>query len=78
MVEDSWSQQMLEIWKKIYNFLSTWYYTFNVLYKMDIKSIVSSLQKLHSGSDPYDDIMYKVVGWSLNVPSTHVVFYAYW
>ena len=26
---------------------------------MDMKSIVSSLEKLHSGSDPYDVIMIK-------------------
>ena len=33
-----------------------------------MKSIVSSLKKLPSGLDPGDATMYKVVGWSLNVP----------
>ena len=48
-----------------------------MLYMMDMKSIVSSLEKPHSGSDLDDSSMYKVVGWSLNVPSIPVVFYAY-
>ena len=34
-------------------------YTFNVLFIMDMKSIVSSLEKLHSGSDPDDATLNK-------------------
>ena len=52
MIEYYWSQQMLKIERK-YNILFMHdSYTFNVFFMMDTKSIVSSLEKLHSGSDP--------------------------
>ena len=34
-------------------------YTFNVLFMMDMKSIVSSLEKMHYGLDPYDATLNK-------------------
>ena len=34
-------------------------YTFNVLFMMDMKSVVSSLEKLHCGSNPDDAILNK-------------------
>ena len=59
MVEDSWSQQMLKIQrKKTISFMHD-NYMFNVLFMMDMKFIVSSLEKLHSGSDPDDATLNK-------------------
>ena len=59
MVEDSWSQQMLKIEIKENILFLDDNYTFNVLLVMDMKSIVSSLKKLHSGSDPDDATLNK-------------------
>ena len=59
MVEDSRSQQMLKIEIK-YNILFLHdNYTFNVLFMMDMKSIASSLEKLHYGLDPKDATLIK-------------------
>ena len=54
MVEDSWSQQMLKIERKDMILFPHDNYTFNVLFMIDMKYIVSSLEKLHSGLDPDD------------------------
>ena len=49
----------VEDWKKIWDFISARYYTFNMLYMIDLISMVSSLDKLHLGSDPNDATIYK-------------------
>ena len=54
MVEDSWSQQMLKIERKEKILFLHDNYAFNVLFMMDMKSIVSSLEKLYYGLNPYD------------------------
>ena len=59
MVEDSWSQQMLNIEIKYKTFFLHDITQLNVLYMMNMKSIVSSLEKLHSGSNPDDDTLNK-------------------
>ena len=59
MVEGSWSQQMMKIKRKDKIFFLHDNYTFNVLFMMDMKLIVSSLEKLHSGSDPDDATLNK-------------------
>ena len=59
MVEDSWSQQMLKIERKDTIFFLHDNYTFNVLFMMDMKSIVSSLEKLHYGLDSNDATLNK-------------------
>ena len=59
MVEDSLSQQMLKIERKDHIFFLHDNYTFNVVLMMDLKSIVSSLEKLHSGSNPDDGTLNK-------------------
>ena len=59
MVEDSWSQQMLKIERKDKILFMHDNYTFNVLFMVDMKSIVSSLEKWHSRSDPNDATLNK-------------------
>ena len=59
MVEDSWSQQMLKTKIKDNILFLHDNYTFNVFFMMDMKSTVSSLEKLHSGSDPEDATLNK-------------------
>ena len=59
MVEDSLNQQMLKIERKYKIFFLYDSYTFNVLSVMGMKSIVSSLEKLHSRLGPYDSIVIK-------------------
>ena len=52
MVEYSWSQQMLKTKRKDNILFLHDNYTFNVLFIMNMKSIVSSWEKLHSWLDP--------------------------
>ena len=59
MVEYSWSKQMLKIQRKENILFMHENYTFNVVFMMDMKSIVSSLEKLHSGSNPEDTTLNK-------------------
>ena len=59
MVEDSWSQQMLKNERKEKILFLHDNYMFNVLFMMDMKSIVYSLDKLHYGSDPEDATLKK-------------------
>ena len=53
------SQQMLKIERKDKILFLQGYYTLNVLYMMDLKSMVSHLEKIHFGSDLDDGTMYK-------------------
>ena len=49
-----------------------------MLYMVDLKSMLSSLDKLYYGLDLDDATMYKVVGWSLKVPCRPVAFLCFW
>ena len=59
MIENCWSQQMLKIERKYKILFMNDSYTLNVLFMVDMKSIVSSLEKLHSGSDLDDGTLNK-------------------